>query len=102
MSVLDHNHLHSFPENSPYLTRPHFANQTAKEVFDYFMFNFKRFNKTRAPFSINQHMYWFLLENQAILEGFLQFLDHLGSLDYVYIVPVSKASIAKPIKLKNF
>lgn len=74
----------------PYLTRPHFANQTAKEVFDYFMFNFKRFNKTRAPFSINQHMYWFLLENQAILEGFLQFLDHLGSLDYVYIVPVSK------------
>ncbi|XP_057376047.1 chitin deacetylase 8-like [Daphnia carinata] len=74
----------------PYLTRPHFANQTTKEVFDYFMFNFKRFNKTRAPFSINQHMYWFLLENQAILEGFLQFLDYLASLDYVYIVPISK------------
>lgn len=65
------------------------ANLTTKEVFDYFMFNYKRYNKTRTPFGIYQHVYWFL-DSQAVLEGFLQFLDYLATFDYVYIVPVSK------------
>ncbi|XP_046636843.1 chitin deacetylase 7-like isoform X3 [Daphnia pulicaria] len=65
------------------------SNLTTAQIFDYFMFNFQRFNKTRAPFGIFQHVYWFL-DSQAVLEGFLKFLDHLATLDYVYIVPVSK------------
>jgi hypothetical protein len=65
-------------------------NVTAEEIFNYFMFNFNRFTKTRAPFGIHQHVYWFL-NNEPILQGFLQFLDYLATLDYVYIVPISKA-----------
>nr|CAH0099447.1 unnamed protein product [Daphnia galeata] len=64
-------------------------NVTAEEIFNYFMFNFNRFTKTRAPFGIHQHVYWFL-NNEPILQGFLQFLDYLATLDYVYIVPISK------------
>jgi hypothetical protein len=63
------------------------------------MFNFQRFNKTRAPFGIFQHVYWFL-DSQAVLEGFLKFLDHLATLDYVYIVPVSKV-MCKLVSLNN-
>lgn len=65
------------------------GNLTAGEVFDYFVFNFKRHNKTRAPFGIYQHIYW-IVNDKAVLEGFLEFLDYLTTLDYVYIVPVSK------------
>ncbi|XP_046453322.1 chitin deacetylase 7-like [Daphnia pulex] len=76
----------------PYIDRPdkpEASNLTADEIFHYFVFNFNRFNKNRAPFGIHQHMYWFL-NNEPILEGFLQFLDYLATLDYVYIVPISK------------
>jgi hypothetical protein len=64
---------------------------TAKEVFDYFVFNFERYNKTRAPFGIYQHIYW-IVNNEAVLEGFLEFLDYLTEIDYVYIIPVSKVT----------
>ena len=66
---------------------------TAEQVFDYFLFNFERHKETRVPFGIYQHAWWFL-GNNAILEGFLQFLDYLGTFDYVYIVTVSQASIS--------
>lgn len=68
------------------------ANLTANEVYDYFVNNFKRYNNTRTPFGIYQHIYWFG-NNKAILEGFTNFLDYLTSLDYVYIVTVSKVFI---------
>ena len=36
----------------------------------------------------------------AVLEGFLEFLDYLTALDYVYIVPVSKVMTTK-LKIKQ-
>ncbi|EFX88070.1 hypothetical protein DAPPUDRAFT_41891, partial [Daphnia pulex] len=65
------------------------GNLTVQGVFDYFLFNFERYNKTRAPFGIYQHIYW-IVNEAAVLEGFVKFLDYLTSLDYVYIIPVSK------------
>jgi len=62
---------------------------TANETFDYFFANFQRFTLNRTPFGVFQHVFWFKGGNQ-ILDGFIQFLDYLATLDYVYIVPVSK------------
>ncbi|XP_046449601.1 chitin deacetylase 8-like isoform X3 [Daphnia pulex] len=78
------------------------GNLTVQEVFDYFMFNFERYNKTRAPFGIYQHIYW-IVNEAAVLEGFVKFLDYLTSLDYVYIVPVSKGIewIRNPMTLEK-
>lgn len=53
------------------------------------MYNFKRYNGTRTPFGIYQHIYWFG-SNSAILDGFIEFLNYLATLDYVYIVTVGK------------
>ncbi|EFX88071.1 hypothetical protein DAPPUDRAFT_191866 [Daphnia pulex] len=76
--------------NTPdFLCFPSYANLTASEVFDFFIFNYERYNKTRAPFNIYQHIYW-LANSQEVLQGFLQFIDFLLSLDHVYFVPVSK------------
>ena len=58
------------------------------------MYNYERYNKTRAPFGINQHIYW-LANSQDVMQGFLQFIDFLLSLDHVYFVPVSKVNVHK-------
>ena len=63
------------------------------------MFNFERYNKTRALFGIYQHIYW-IVNDMAVLEGFLEFFDYLTALDYVYIVPVSKVMTTK-LKIKQ-
>jgi hypothetical protein len=74
---------------------------TIQEVFDYFMFNFERYNKTRAPFGIYQHIYW-IVNEAAVLEGlFVKFLDYLTSLDYVYFIPVSKVKYKQAFYIKQ-
>lgn len=65
------------------------------------MFNFERYNKTRAPFGIYQHIYW-IVNEAAVLEGFVKFLDYLTSLDYVYIIPVSKVKCKKGSYIKQY
>ena len=70
---------------STYFYRP----TTAAETYDYFLTNFQRYSANRTPFGVYQHVYWFNGGNVA-LDGFVQFLDYLGTLDYVYIVTVSK------------
>nr|CAH0105702.1 unnamed protein product [Daphnia galeata] len=42
---------------------------TASEIFDYFMFNFERYNNTRTPFDIYQHIYW-LAKRQVDKESY--------------------------------
>ena len=55
------------------------------------MNNFKLHEQTRTPFGVYQHVYWFNGGNY-ILDGFIQFLDHLKTLDYVYLVTVNKVN----------
>ena len=71
----------------------------AQGEFDYLLSNFLRYNATRSPFSIYAHAYWFR-DYPYTLDGYLQFIDYLSTLDDVYFVTVSKVK-CPVIKIHN-
>lgn len=65
--------------------------QTAEAARDMLLRNFnKSYNGNRAPFGLYMHAAWFFGDVTWHYEGYKMFLEEVGKLDDVWIVPISE------------
>ncbi|KAL8602233.1 hypothetical protein ACOMHN_022746 [Nucella lapillus] len=71
-------------------------------AFDYLMSNFRHvYNSNRAPFGLNMHASWFF--TPMYLKATHRFLDHLQSLNDVYVISVKQVLewMRNPVKVSE-